>query len=154
MQNYFYQVVSNENFTNPYQSTWVTTTTNDYKINFGNVHYDNDVTIFTKDIDMKSINVEKEPHCISIEILAHGLIEEDIKVFTEDGKLIVEFLEEDREEYSHETILEGFSLQCGKVEFEFLHLYDYGNPQIALMYGLLLISVPKFEKFLKQEIEF
>lgn len=154
MQNYFHQVVPNENFTNPYQSTWAITSTDEYEINFGNVHYSNVVTIFTKDIDMKTINVEKTPSCIGIEILANGLVEEDIKVFTEDGKLVVEFLEEDREEYEYETILKGFSQQCGKVEFEFSHLYDYTCPKIDLILGTLYIAIPKFEEFLKQEIEF
>ena len=39
-------------------------------------------------------------------------------------------------------------------EFEFSHLYDYTCPKIDLILGTLYIAVPKFEEFLKQEIEF
>lgn len=150
MQNYFVQDVPNDQFINPNNATltWSTGV-----VNFGNYHYSNDVTIHSKDIDMSSINVQKEEKCIAIQILANGLIEEDIKVYTMDGKLVVQFLEEEVEDYEKEIILEGFEQPCGKIEFEFSHLYDYGSPKVDLMLGILFISVLKFEEYLKQDIE-
>lgn len=150
MQNYYSQVVAN---TFQPVDSWTTTSTNVYDVTFSKYHYSNDVTIHSEDIDMSSINVQKEEKCIAIQILANGLIEEDIKVYTMDGKLVVQFLEEEVEDYEKEIILEGFEQPCGKIEFEFSHLYDYGSPKVDLMLGILFISVSKFEEYLKQDIE-
>jgi len=148
--NYFVQTVPNDQFTNPYQYTLTSTSG---VVNFGNYHYSNDVTIHSQDIDMSSINVRKESRCIGIEILANGLIENDIKVYTLDGKLVVEFLEEEHEEYENEVILQGFNQPCGKISFEFSELYDYGFSKVDLILGILFISVPKFKEYLKKDIE-
>jgi len=60
---------------------------------------------------------------------------------------------EEVDDYEHEILLEGFEQPCGKVEFEFSNLYDYGNSKIDLMLGILFISVSKFEEYLKKDIQ-
>ena len=150
MQNYFVQTVPNDQFTNPYQYTLTSTSG---VVNFGNYHYSNDVTIHSKDIDMSSINIEKTEKVLGIEILANGLIEDDIKVYTMDGKLIVEFLEEYQEPYEREIILKGFEQPCGKITFEFSEIYDYQAPKVDLISGALYISILKFEEYWKKDIE-
>jgi HSP20 family molecular chaperone IbpA len=149
MKNYFMQTVPNEQFANPYGYT----TTSTRNVNFENEFFSQDVTIRCEDIDIDSINITKEDSGIAIQILANGLVENDIKVYTIDGKLVVEFLEEEVDDYEHEILLEGFEQPCGKVEFEFSNLYDYGNSKIDLMLGILFISVSKFEEYLKKDIQ-
>lgn len=148
--NYFYQTVPNDQFINPNNTTltWSTGV-----VSFSKYHFSNDVTIHSEDIDMSSIIVEKTDKLIGIQILANGLVENDIKVYTLDGKLVVEFLEEEQEPYEREIILEGFQQPCGKVEFDFSNLYDYGSPKVDLILGILFISVSKFEEFLKKDIQ-
>lgn len=148
--NYFYQTVPNDQFINPNNATltWSTGV-----VNFGNYHYSNDVTIHSKDIDMSLINVEKTDKVLGIEILANGLIEDDIKVYTMDGKLVVEFLEEYQEPYERETILKGFEQPCGKITFEFSEIYDYQTPKIDLISGTLFISILKFEEYWKKDVQ-
>jgi len=147
------QTVLNEQFSNPYGYTTTTTGTPTEMVNFENEMYFEDVTIRCEDIDIDSINIAKDDSIIGIQILANGLIENDIKVYTMDGKLIVEFLEEEVDDYENEILLEGFEQPCGKVEFEFSNLYDYGNPKIDLMLGILFISISKFEEYLKKDIQ-
>jgi HSP20 family molecular chaperone IbpA len=149
MKNYFMQTVPNEQFTNPYGYT----TTSTGNVNFENEFFLQDVTVHCEDIDIDSINIAKEDSIIGIQILANGLVENDIKVYTMDGKLVVEFLEEEEDDFENEILLEGFEQPCGKVEFEFSNLYDYGNPKIDLMLGILFISISKFEEYLKKDIQ-
>ena len=150
MQKYYSQVVAN---TFQPVDSWTTTSTNVYDVTFSNYHVHDDVTIHSEDIDMSSINVEKTDKLIGIQILANGLVENDIKVYTMDGKLVVQFLEEEQEPYEREVILEGFEQPCGKVSFEFSHLYDYGSPKVDLILGILFISVLKFEEYLKKDVQ-
>lgn len=151
-KNYFMQTVPNGQITNPYRYTTTTGMTTGM-VNFENEIYFEDVTVSSEGIDMSSINISKEDSIIGIQILANGLVENDIKVYTMDGKLIVEFLEEEVDYYENEILLEGFEQPCGKVEFEFSNLYDYCSPKIDLMLGILFISISKFEKYLKKDIQ-
>jgi HSP20 family molecular chaperone IbpA len=151
-KNYFIQTVPNEQLVNPYGYT-TTSTISTVNVNFENDFYSQDVTVHCEDIDMDTINITKEESMIGIQILANGLVENDIKVYTMDGKLVVEFLEEEVDYYENEILLEGFEQPCGKVEFQFSNLYDYGSPKIDLMLGILFISVSKFEEYLKKDIQ-
>lgn len=153
-KNYFMQTVPNEQFANPYDGYTTTASTARMTVaNFENDFYSQDVTVHCEDIDMDTINITKDESMIGIQILANGLVENDIKVYTMDGKLVVEFLEEEVDYYENEILLEGFEQPCGKVEFQFSNLYQYGSPKINLTLGILFISVSKFEEYLKKDIQ-
>lgn len=139
--------------TNPYpfEGSWITTSSSNF--DFSSTFENEDVLLFSDDVSLDNVNISKENHCLSIEILTKSLIDEELKAYSYDGKFFVEFLEESFDEYPHVVIKRGWECPFGTLEFSFSELYDVENIVLHHCNGILHITVPKFEKYFRKDFE-